>query len=237
MSTSSQTLNIRLSLATILIAGLFIAGCGQGDDAADEERPPPPQAGEEVTVGPESETEGDAEPDEDATGEVSTEPVGEFSTDLYESEDWPAFGETYGIYPTEVRSAVQDGFERIVIQHSGSGTPSYMAQYTDDPGEPGSGQPIDTGDSAYLEVIVSGTAAPETLDEDDLRNTDDAEMLEHGTQITDLETEATGTVVSFAPWEATSNYIIGLDEQRPYAVNLLEDPVRIIIDIQLDDEE
>ncbi|MGO1536872.1 MAG: AMIN-like domain-containing (lipo)protein, partial [Yaniella sp.] len=116
-------------------------------------------------------------------------------------------------------------------------TPSYMAQYTDDPGEPGSGQPIDTGDSAYLEVIVSGTAAPETLDEDDLRNTDDAEMLEHGTQITDLETEATGTVVSFAPWEATSNYIIGLDEQRPYAVTLLEDPVRIIIDIQLDDEE
>lgn len=125
MSTSSQTLNIRLSLATILIAGLFIAGCGQGDDAADEERPPPPQAGEEVTVGPESETEGDAEPDEDATGEVSTEPVGEFSTDLYESEDWPAFGETYGIYPTEVRSAVQDGFERIVIQHSGSGTPRW----------------------------------------------------------------------------------------------------------------
>ncbi|MDN6358723.1 MAG: hypothetical protein L0J95_11565, partial [Yaniella sp.] len=116
-------------------------------------------------------------------------------------------------------------------------TPSYMAQYTDDPGEQGSGQPIDTGDSAYLEVIVSGTAAPETLDEDDLRNTDDAEMLEHGTQITDLETEATGTVVSFAPWEATSNYIIGLDEQRPYAVTLLEDPVRIIIDIQLDDEE
>src|SRR5699024_932269 len=237
MNTSSPTRNTRLSLATVLVAGLFIAGCGQDDDVADEERPPPPPAGEEVTLGPEDDIEDETEPDEDASGEGSTEPVGEFSTELYESEDWPAFGETYGIYPTEVRSAVQDGFERIVIQHSGSGTPSYMAQYTDAPVEPGRGQPIDTGDSAYLEVIISGTAAPETLDEDDQRNTDDAEMLEHGTQTTDLETEATGTVVSFAPWEATSNYLIGLDEQRPYAVTLLEDPVRIIIDIQLADED
>ncbi|WP_022870886.1 AMIN-like domain-containing (lipo)protein [Yaniella halotolerans] len=237
MNTSSPTRNTRLSLATVLVAGLFIAGCGQDDEVADEERPPPPPAGEEVTLGPEDDIEDETEPDEDASGEVSTEPVGEFSTELYESEDWPAFGETYGIYPTEVRSAVFDGFERIVIQHSGSGAPSYMAQYTDEPVEPGRGQPVDTGDAAYLEVIVSGTTPPEMLDDDDLRNTDDTEMLEHGTQITDLETEATGTVVSFAPWEATSNYIIGLDEQRPYAITLLEDPVRIVIDIQLDDQE
>lgn len=49
MRTPSKTLNIRLSLATILTTGLFIAGCGQGDDVADEERTPPPQAEEEVT--------------------------------------------------------------------------------------------------------------------------------------------------------------------------------------------
>lgn len=237
MNTSPHTRNTRLSLATVLVAGLFIAGCSQGDDTADEERPPPPQVGEEVTLGPDGEIEDENEPDDDATGEVSTEPVGEFSTELYESEDWPAFGDTYGIYPTEVRSAVVNGFERIVIQHSGSGAPSYMAQYTDEPVEPGRGEPVDTGDAAYLEVIVSGTTPPEMLDEDDLRNTDDAEMLEHGTHITDLETEATGTVVSFAPWEATSNYIIGLDEQRPYAISLLENPVRIVVDIQLDDQE
>lgn len=237
MNTSSHTRNTRLALVGVLVAGLFLAGCGPGDNTADEEPPPTPQAGEEVTPGSEGENEDETEPVEEATGEASTEPVGEFSTELYESEDWPAFGETYGIYPTEVRSAVHDGFERIVIQHSGSGTPSYMAQYTDDPVEPGRGQPVDTGDAAYLEVIVSGTTPPEMLDEDDPRNTDDTEMLEHGTQITDLDTEATGTVVSFAPWEATSNYIIGLDKQRPYAITLLENPVRIVVDIQLEDQE
>lgn len=232
MSTSSETLNIRLSLATILIAGLFITGCGQGDDTADQEPPPPPQAEEEVTLGPDGESEDDAESDDDATGDQttgpdsSTDPVGEFSTELQQSDDWPAFGDTQGIYPVEVTSAIHDGFERIVIEHAGTGTPSYMAQYTDDPVEPGRGEPIDTGDEAYLEVIASGTASIDDIDED--------QMIENGAETTDLETEATGTVVSFAPWEATSNYIIGLDEQRPYAVTIIEDPVRIVIDIQLD---
>lgn len=103
-----------------------------------------------------------------------------------------------------------------------------MAQYTDDPVEPGRGEPIDTEDEAYLEVIASGTASIDDIDED--------QMIENGAEETDLKTEATGTVVSFAPWEATSNYIIGLDEQRPYAITLLEDPVRIVIDIQLDEQ-
>lgn len=235
MRTSSKTLNTKLSLATIITAGLFIAGCGQGDDAADEERPSPPQAGEEVTLGPDDEIEDDAESDEDATGDQttgpdsSTDPVGEFSTELQQSDDWPAFGDTQGIYPVEITSAIQDCFERIVIEHAGTGTPSYMTQYTDDPVEPGRGEPIDTGDEAYLEVIASGTASIDDIDED--------QMIENGAEITDLETEATGTVVSFAPWEATSNYIIGLDEQRPYAVTIIEDPVRIVIDIQLEEQQ
>ena len=104
-----------------------------------------------------------------------------------------------------------------------------MAQYTDQPMEPGIGTPVNTGDAAYLEVIASGTASIDDIDEN--------RMLDHGAKITDLDTQATSTVVSFAPWEATSNYVIGLDSQRPYAVAVLEDPVRIVIDIQLEEEQ
>lgn len=237
MRIPSKTLHTRLSLATIITAGLFLAGCGAQDEPADQERPPAPTAGEEVTLGPGGDIQGETETDDDETAEVSTEPVGEFSTEPYESEEWPSYGDTHGIYPTEVRSAVQGDFERIVIQHSGSGAPSYMAQYTDEPVEPGRGLPVETDDAAYLEVVVSGTTPPELLEEDELVSPDDAEMLEHGTHITDLDTEAAGTVVSFAPWEATSNYIIGLDEQRSYAVTMLDDPVRVVIDIQLDGQQ
>lgn len=228
MRTFSATNNAKVSIATILTASLFLAGCGTAED--DDEQSPPPTVSKEATIGPDDEVEEDPAPDtEEDMEETSTDPVGEFSTKLQESEDWPAFGDTQGIYPVDVRSAVHDGFERIVIEHAGTGTPSFMAQYTEEPVQPGRGDPIDTGDAAYLEVIASGTASIGDIDEE--------QMLANGEEITNLATEATGTVVSFAPWEATSNYIIGLDEQRPYAVTILEDPVRIVVDIQLDDSQ
>lgn len=234
MRTFSVPSNTKFAIAAIATAGLFLTGCGGGE----QEQQPSATSDEEVTTSPSGEgssnpgvaEDNPTEAPETTEGQIeetSTEPVGEFSTELYESESWPAIGDTQGIYPVEVRSAVHDGFERIVIEHAGSGTPSYMAHYTETPVEPGRGQPIDTGDGAYLEVIASGTASFNEIDED--------QMIENGAEITDLQTEATGTVVSFAPWEATSNYIIGLDEQRPYAITVLEDPVRIVIDIQLED--
>src|SRR5699024_2157832 len=98
------------------------------------------------------------------------------------------------------------------------------AQYTADPVEPGRGQPIDTGDETYLEIVLSGTAG--------FQDVDTEKMLDNGYQQTDFNTEAVNTVISFVPWEATSTYIIGLDEQRPYAVTILEDPVRVVVDIE-----
>lgn len=61
-------------------------------------------------------------------------------------------------------------------------------------------------------------------------------MLDHGETIENLTTQAIQSVVSFAPWEATSTYILGLDEQRPVAVTVLEEPVRLVIDVQLDEQ-
>ena len=221
MRTFSLTNNPKIFITTILTASLALAGCGASGEA---EQPPAPTVDEEVTSGPDEVEETHQDDAEDAA-----QPVGEFSTEVQQSDDWPAFQDTAGIYPIDVRAAVHGDFERIVIEHAGTGTPSYMAQYTDQPMEPGIGNPVNTGDAAYLEVIASGTASIDDIDE--------SRMIDHGEQITDLETQVTGTVVSFAPWEATSNYFIGLDSKRPYAVAILEDPVRIVIDIQLENEQ
>lgn len=159
-------------------------------------------------------------------GEDTTQPVGDFSTGGYETDDWPNWTNTQGIYPVALRSAVHDGFERIVIEHAGTGTPSMLVRYTDEPLAPGSGLPLGIDQDAVLEVIWSGTASIDEIDEN--------QLMESGKPITDLNTTAVQSVVVFAPWEATSNYFIGLDEQRPFAVTILEDPVRLVVDIQTD---
>lgn len=77
----------------------------------------------------------------------------------------------------------------------------------------------------------SPVAAPPTD-----RNLGRPPPLAHGAHIEDLDTQATEMVVSFAPWEATSTYYLGLEQQRPDAVTVLDSPVRVVIDIQLEDQ-
>ena len=216
------------ALIAIVTAGLVFTACATTD--VDDEGTPSPSVEDTPTqpdpTTPES-SETPSEPSDDPATEESIEPVGEFSTDEQQSESWPEYGQTSGVYPTAVRSALHDGFERIVIEHAGTGQPSFHAQYTDEPLEPGIGTPVDTGAGAYLEVTLSGTS--NAYD-------DPPDMLDHGETIENLTTQATQSVVSFAPWEATSTYILGLDEQRPVAVTVLEEPVRLVIDVQLDEQ-
>lgn len=222
MKTPRKSRTLYISSAAVLAAGLFLAGCSA--DTSQDDATPTPTVEQDVSSTPAVDPTDTTTPqtaDQDAT-----EPVGDFTTGEQQPANWPDFGDAKGVYPVDVRTGQHDGFERIVIDHAGTGIPSFMAHYTADPSQPGSGQPVDTGDAAYLEVIVSGTASIDDLDVD--------KMLDNGAVITDLDTAAVGTVVSYAPWEATSSYFIGLDEERPYAVKILDDPVRVIIDVETD---
>lgn len=218
-------------VAVLCAAGLWFSGCSTPDQTSPQ---PSPTTPEQTSPSPEqgSPTNGQPTatpetPTEEPSPAATLEPVDEFSTENQHSAGWPEYGDTSNVYPTAVRTAVHDGFERVVIEHAGTGQPSFFTQYTTEPREPGIGTLVDTGSGAYLEITLSGTTAPLDLPPD---------MLEHGVHIDDLDTQATEVVVSFAPWEATSTYYLGLDQQRPYAVSVLESPVRVVIDIQLEDQ-
>src|SRR5690625_355615 len=225
-----STHTTRITLIALCAAGLWFTGFATEEHAS---RPSPstsavsPQTTDTQTTPVTNEPSGTVTGTRAADDSSSTEPISAFSTESQQSPQWPEYGDASDVYPTAVRGAVHDGFERVVIEHAGTGQPSFLAQYTDEPLEPGRGQPVDTGDEAYLEVTLSGTA-------DAYDNPPD--MLEHGAQIMELNTEASQTVVSFLPWEGTSTYYVGLDEKRPYSVTVLEDPVRVVIDIELTDQ-
>ena len=222
----TPTVVLRFVCATFIL-GLTATGCSTYEepgatppDATVSSTPqasPTPQQSEPTQQQPDP-TQQQSEP--------GTQPVGEFRTGSYESDTWPEFGDTKGIYPVAMRSAVHDGFERIVIEHEGTGTPSMLVRYPDEPMAPGSGDALGIDQDAVLEIVWSGTSSIDDIDVDELMQVNDP--------ITDLNTTAAQSVVVFPPFEATSSYFIGLDEQRPYAVAILQDPVRLVVDIQTD---
>lgn len=209
-----------LILATCLF-GLIAASCGDTPGTETESAPPPTATPAETPA-----TTADPVPPSDQQQEPATQPIGQFSTEPYRSENWPEYDQTHGIYPVAVRSAMHDGFERIVIDHAGTGIPSMLAQYTEEPLAPGSGLPVDIHQDAVIEIIWSGTASIDDIDQD--------EMMTVNEPIINLNTHHALSVVAYAPWEATSSYFIGVDEQRPFAVTILQDPVRLVVDIQTD---
>ena len=215
----TPTVILRVVFATCIL-GLTATGCSTSEHP--DATPPDASATSSPQASP---TQQPSEPAQQQS-EPGAQPVGEFSTDSYESDNWPDFGDAKGVYPVAMRSAVHDGFERIVIEHAGTGTPSMLVRYTDEPMAPGSGADLGIDQDAVLEIIWSGTASVDDMDVDELMQVNDP--------ITDLNTTAAQSVVVFPPFEATSNYFIGLDEQRPYAVTILQDPVRLVVDIQTD---
>lgn len=215
----TPTVVLRFVFATCIV-GLTATGCSTYE--RPDATPPDASAASSPQTSP---TQQQSEPTQQQS-EPGTQPVGEFRTGSYESDNWPDFGDAKGVYPVAMRSAVHDGFERIVIEHAGTGTPSMLVRYTDDPMAPGSGADLGIDQNAVLEVVWSGTSSIDDMDVDELMQVNDP--------ITDLNTTAAQSVVVFPPFEATSNYFIGLDEQRPYAVTILQDPVRLVVDIQTD---
>lgn len=121
---------------------------------------------------------------------------------------------------TDVRVGKHDGFERVVFELEGDGTPGWFIDYTDQPTQQGSGNRIDYKGSTALNVNIDGTAYP----------------FELGTEDPNLGTTA-GTggfvteVISVGTFEGRSQFVIGMTEEHPYSVQILRGPTRVVIDI------
>lgn len=122
---------------------------------------------------------------------------------------------------TSVRAASHDGFDRIVFETTGSGAPGWIADYTDSPRQQASGDPIEVPGDTALEIMITGTAYPFELGVDN-PNIGRVEM----------NTELVSDIVDGGTFEAQSQFIIGIKgERRPYSVQVLENPTRVVIDI------
>ncbi len=120
-----------------------------------------------------------------------------------------------------VRTGEHDGYDRVVYELAGEGLPGWRVGWVDRAVEDPSGEVVPVDGDAVLQVWLTGTAYPHDSGHDefaqDLRP-DDGDV-EHVTRPLTFE----GMTQSF----------VGVDDgPRPVRVLLLQDPVRVVVDVQ-----
>lgn len=125
---------------------------------------------------------------------------------------------------TDVRSARQEGYERVVFEFS-NGVPGYEVGYVE--------RPV-VADGSGDEVAVEGGAVLRVRMEPAL----DADLTQESAPRTYLgpnrfspNTDAVVELVRTGGFEAVLAWAVGIDEERLFRVTTLADPPRIVIDV------
>lgn len=225
----------RASTITGLVAALALTlsacGTGAGNDTDTTEpvestttvtTAPDTTAPDEqgnTTNSPTADTTTAQENTEETTTEETNDPVGYLGDpDTDPEQNWPE--SVPGLMVSNVRVASHDGFDRVVFDLAGEGDPGWFTNYTAHPAQQGSGNPVPIEGSVALMVGIHGTPYPFDLDLD-------MEFPDHGTypgagNVTE--------VIYTSLFEARTEFVIGLTEELPYSVTVLEEPKRLVID-------
>jgi len=216
----------RVATAVVGLLALSLAACSPG---GTDDSPSPsgtatsgsPSPTDSPTDGPgESPTDGSTAPADDATEAPLTFPA---NTDP-DTQDPSADA---ALTVTDIRIGHHDGYDRVVLELGGTGTPGWRVEYVDQPVDDGSGNVTTVDGDAYLQVMISGSGYPmdtgveEYTEPNPVRAGDDGEVEE---------------VLLRGVFEGYTQAFVGVDdERRPFRVFSLEDPTRVVVDVRDDD--
>lgn len=158
----------------------------------------------------------DADGDEDPPFYANTEP-----------DERPAAPDQDMAVLSQVRVGVHEGFDRVVWEFSEGDRPRVRVEYVDQPRQPGSGNPVDVAGGAYLRLIAEfATDRGAELYAPDAQPYEGPRRLDGGTA------QAVQEVVSLGDFEANMQWAVGVDQQRPFRMRVLESPLRIVVDVR-----
>lgn len=120
-----------------------------------------------------------------------------------------------------VRVGAHEGFDRVVFELDGGGTPGFRAWYTDEPAYAGRGNQVDIEGTTAVTVSISGVGVPPQLEIPQYSGPD---------RLDGPGTSALEVVVGNV-FEGLQGVYVGAPERRPYRVFRLSDPARVVVDI------
>jgi hypothetical protein len=149
-----------------------------------------------------------------------TDPIGDFGTHPRQSADFLRGGEISHL--TDVRSGRHDGFDRIVMEFRDGGV-AHRVRYVSQPPVDPRGVPTNVAGNAMLEIHLSSATGWDFA-------------TSQPTYRGPSRFPAGGAVVrelaESQDFEANLVWVAGLDRQAPFAVGVLRDPMRLVIDVR-----
>ncbi|MBB5912633.1 hypothetical protein BJY24_001500 [Nocardia transvalensis] len=122
-----------------------------------------------------------------------------------------------------VRIGHHPGFDRVVYELGGAGSPGWRVQYTDRAVGDGSGKPVDVAGQSVLEVRILGSSYPWDSGVSQYEGPDPA---------TDPSAPGIAGVYRTVVYEGTTQSFIGVNGDRPaFSVDALENPARLVVDV------
>jgi hypothetical protein len=122
----------------------------------------------------------------------------------------------------DVRTAGQDGFDRVVFEFEGDAMPGYHIEYVDKPVRAcGSGEAVPVAGDAWLEIRLM----PAQAHDDNGKATVDVRDEK-------LQFPVFAQVRNICDFEADVTYVLGLKAPNKYRVLELKSPARIVVDVK-----
>ena len=197
-----------VSLAVLASVVLLATGCGEENTDTDTET-----AAGSGTVSSAPATPAPAT--EDAVASAAPFPA---NTD----PDSGAASADSNVTVTDVRMARLDGYDQVVFEVGGTGTPGWEVQYVPEAASQGSGDTVAVPGEAVLQVTLTGVGYPYDTG---LTEWAGAEPL------TDPAAMDVAGVVFDATFEGTSVAFIGTTGELPFRVYALEGPGRVVVEV------
>jgi len=207
------------SLCPLVLAAALMAACGDGDDDSSASTASSTSSSTSSNSAPAT-TPGSAgrgTPSTEGDGSTDAPP---FPANMEPDSDAAAAGSAVTV--TNIRTGRHDGFDRVVFDVAGTGTPGWDVRYVDEAVEQGRGETIPVQGEAILQVTLTGVGYPT---ETGIQEYDGSQPLPGS------GTEVVTEVVWDSTFEGTSVAFVGTTEQTPFRVYLLTDPVRVVLDV------
>lgn len=206
--------------ALLFPAGALLAACGQdtATEAAASTGSAPAAVSSTAAGSTAGTTAGTTAPASSSSGSASSSPAPSFPGDTRPDTAEPVGAD--GLTVTDVRTGRHDGFDRVVFELAGAGTPGWDVRYVDSATAQGTGAPIDLEGPAYLRVAMTGTTYPYESGADEVPR---GPVGDAGTAVTGAFYDGT--------FEGQSLAYVGTGTEAPFRVYALSDPARVVVEV------